>query len=482
MRRISASAYSASLFLSIFLLACTPLHAQTAPSAGTTVAVKMLETVDSGNDPAGKQYRASVTKAVTASNGVTIAQGTAATVTLTNTGSRYTAQLSSITVNGQPVTVTSGSVSVTAAQSAVSSAVNSVGSVLGGFGRHVSVPNGVAAVATGQRVVLPPGVTLSFVLSQPPGSSQAPPTAPAASAGQPTIASLAPASNPAPGPQAAAAAGQHWWLCQYVDPKDISKPVLGRRIYFSVFPAFPSSAAPLGEVGGGAYSTAMVKHFIAYVRQNYNVINIVGNPTGAYNGGAGGYCKRISDDAAGRANSMDMFQKQWASSTPSIEAIQVNFVDTPAQDAAIDAKLAGAASASATAAARPTAAANQNYVWCHSSWVGTTGTRLPAGTVLYFSDVFAGTIPPPPPGATAGGKTGNGWAQENASTTFQPPFFAFLQKKYGFKDAGNYPVSCSASDPPTLAGFQNAQKNKLDFEDMTRRLNGQVVETGWNGQ
>ena len=34
MRRISALAYSAPLFLSIFLLACTPLHAQTAPSAG----------------------------------------------------------------------------------------------------------------------------------------------------------------------------------------------------------------------------------------------------------------------------------------------------------------------------------------------------------------------------------------------------------------------------------------------------------------
>jgi hypothetical protein len=226
----------------------------------------------------------------------------------------------------------------------------------------------------------------------------------------------------------------------------------------------------------------MVKHFVGYVQQNYKVLTAnYFTPTGQYNGKAGGYCKRSSDDAATRANGMDMMQKQWASSTPPIEAIQVNFADTPAEDAAIDAKLAGAASASATAAATPTAAANQNYVWCHSTWVGTTGTRLPAGTVLYFSDVFAGTIPPPPSGATTGGKTGNGWAQENASTTFQPPFFAFLQKNYGFKDAGNYPVSCSASDPPTLAGLQNAQKNKQQFEDMTKQLNGQVVETGWSG-
>jgi hypothetical protein len=491
LRRTKVSASFGPLFLSMFLVAMflvgstaftRALHAQ-APAAGTTVAVKMLDAVDSSSDPAGKQYRASVTKAVTASNGVAIAQGAAATVTLTNSGSGYTAQLSSITLNGQPVAVTSGSASVTGAQSAASSAINSVGSV---FGHHVSAPSAVTAVATGQRVVLPPGITLTFVLSQPPAASPAAPTAPAAPAGQPVIASSAPASstpapNPAPGPPPAVAPGQHWWMCQYVDPKDLYKPVLGSRIYFSVFPAFPSSAASLGEVGGMAYSTAMVKHFIGYVRQNYKVTDLPENPTGQYTGQFGGRCKRSSDDAATRANGMDMMQKQWASSTPPIEAIQVNFADTPAEDAAIDAKLAGAATASATAAATPTAAANQNYVWCHSAWVGTTGTKLPTGTVLYFSDVFAGTIPPPPSGATTGGKTGNGWAEVNASTTFQPPFFAFLQKKYGFKDAGNYPVSCSASDPPTLAGLQNAQKHKQEFVDMTKQLNGQVVETGWSG-
>lgn len=118
-----------------------------------------------------------------------------------------------------------------------------------------------------------------------------------------------------------------------------------------------------------------------------------------------------------------------------------------------------------------------NYVWCHSTWVGTTGTKMPDGSVLYFSDVFAGAIPPPPAGATAG----NGWAQQQASVTFQPAFFAFLQKKYGFKNGGNYPVSCSAADPLTTAGLQNAQKRRQEFEAMTRQFNGQVVETGWSG-
>lgn len=258
----------------------------------------------------------------------------------------------------------------------------------------------------------------------------------------------------APSAGTTAAPGQHWWMCQYRDPKDPYKPALGSRMYFALFPT--STTTP----------NALNKRFNAYVHQNYQTTDNGGN----------GYCQRYSDDDADRANSMAMLQKDWASSN--IESIPVNFADTPAQDAAIDAKLAAAASAAATAAATPTAAANQNYVWCHSAWVGTTGTKLPAGTVLYFSDVFAGTIPPPPSGATRG----NGWAQQNASDTFQRPFFAFLQKKYGFKDAGNYPVSCSASDPPTLAGRENAQKNKQQFEDMTKQLNGQVVETGWSGQ
>src|SRR5205814_6013199 len=75
------------VFLSLFLVASTAfprvLHAQ-ASAAGTTIAVKMIDTVDSSKDPAGKQYRASVTKAVDAGNGVTIAQGAFAAVTLAN--------------------------------------------------------------------------------------------------------------------------------------------------------------------------------------------------------------------------------------------------------------------------------------------------------------------------------------------------------------------------------------------------------------
>ena len=71
MRRFNSPAYSGPLFLSLLLLASISLHAQ-APAAGTSVSVKMTDMVNSGSDPAGKQYRGSVTKTVDAGNGITI--------------------------------------------------------------------------------------------------------------------------------------------------------------------------------------------------------------------------------------------------------------------------------------------------------------------------------------------------------------------------------------------------------------------------
>jgi hypothetical protein len=285
----------------------------------------MIDAVDSASDPAGKQYRASVTKAVDAGNGLTIAQGAAATVTLANSGngSGWTTQLVSVTVNGQPVAVTSGPASVTAgAQTATGSAVNSINSVLGGFGRHVNAPAAVPAVATGQRAMLPPGVTLSFVLSQPPAASGPSPEASA-------VAVASQSSQPSAAP--VAAPGQDWWMCQYQDKKDATKPVLGSRMYFSVFPT------------GAAFVNDHWEHFNAYVQQNYKIMD----PNSVNKG----FCRRSSNDAAGRANTMDMFLKQWRSSN--IEPIQVDFANTPAQDAAIDAKLASSGAAASPASQPP---------------------------------------------------------------------------------------------------------------------------------
>ena len=204
MPQIKVPAFFGSLSFSTLLLAAHlimmasahTLLAQTTPAAGTSVVIKMIDAVDSGTDPAGKQYHASLTKAVDAGNGVTIPQGAAATVTLASSASGWTAQLASVTINGQAVAVTSSSASVTtAAQNAAGSAASTVGSALGRFGVPRNVPPSVTAVATGQRVVLPPGTTLTFVLG-----TTAPPNAP------PAAANVTPAATPATPAACAAAA------------------------------------------------------------------------------------------------------------------------------------------------------------------------------------------------------------------------------------------------------------------------------------
>lgn len=176
------------------------------PVAGSTVVVKMIDAVDSSSDPAGKQYRATVTEPVNAGNNVIIGQGSVATVTLARNGSGWVAQLTSLVINGQSVAVTSDSALVTsAAQNAVGDAANALRSVLGGFGRGANPPSGVAAIATGARVILPPGTSLSFVLGANPPPNAATPAA--SSAPVPSAADTAPVA-PAAQPPAAAAARQ----------------------------------------------------------------------------------------------------------------------------------------------------------------------------------------------------------------------------------------------------------------------------------
>ena len=108
MRKVKFPAFLGPLSFSMFLLVSMAsthtLHAQPAPAPGTTVVVQMMDALDSGSDPAGKQYRASVTKPVDTGNGVTIRQGAAAAVTLASSGSGWTAQLASVTIIAESLT------------------------------------------------------------------------------------------------------------------------------------------------------------------------------------------------------------------------------------------------------------------------------------------------------------------------------------------------------------------------------------------
>jgi hypothetical protein len=266
MRKMNVSAYFVRRLLSTFLvasMAATPAlqaQTQTAPAAGTSVTVRLLDAVNSANDAAGKQYRASVSSAVHAGNGVMIPQGAVAAVRLDNggNGSGWTTQLVSVTIDGQPVAVASSSASVTsAAQTAAQAkmkALNGMNSILGA-GHHVNAPADIAAVASGQRVILPMGTTLHFVLSQPLAPS------PALSAGQPIVASASPAPSPASGPAATSGAGG----------------LTAMEMCFSKLPPFPSDPSYNKQYLSAAFELPvdwrgeLAPAFVDYLKATYQV-------------------------------------------------------------------------------------------------------------------------------------------------------------------------------------------------------------------
>ena len=249
-------------------------YAQNAPAASVSVSVKMIDLADSGSDPAGKQYRASVTKLVSgAGNGAAVPAGSAAIVTLAQTPNGWTVQLSSLTIAGQSVPVTSVSANVTSgAQSTAASAANTVGSVFGGFGRHAP-PAAVTAVASGQRVILPPGVTITFVLAAPPSPAPAPaapdttpapapaPEASAAPTARPPIPSSgSPAASAAPASTSAASAAGGQLNAMEICFGSVSSPVMYLTAAFEVPANTQGAQPPVIEPAFSAYLKATYQY------------------------------------------------------------------------------------------------------------------------------------------------------------------------------------------------------------------------------
>lgn len=176
------------------------------------VAVQMIDLVDSSRDPTGKQYRAGLIRPVNISNGVIIAQGSAATVVLVKNGPGWNVQLSSLVMKGQVTTVTSnpGTVIGAAAQSNVANAADAANAVLGSFGRKPNTYSPAAVVAMDERVILTPGISLSFVLNPVPVVPEASPAA------APAPANPAPVSAGQGAPaqaQKQKVGGGWWWYC-----------------------------------------------------------------------------------------------------------------------------------------------------------------------------------------------------------------------------------------------------------------------------
>ena len=156
-------------------IAANPPSASTAAGgatlpAGTSVEVRMIDPIDANNNTAGKTYRAAVTKTVAAGI-VTIPQGAIATVIATNNGANSTAQLTSITINGQVVPTSSSSATVTNGNNgqvaaAASQAVNTLGGLFGHHARTAAAAASTAATV-GAHIKLPTGTVLTFVLAPP---------------------------------------------------------------------------------------------------------------------------------------------------------------------------------------------------------------------------------------------------------------------------------------------------------------------------
>jgi len=253
-----------------------------------------------------------------------------------------------------------------------------------------------------------------------------------------------PLAASAQAPARAAAPGEHWWMCRYRDVKDPSKPALGSRMYYALLP----SSAPVPN--------DLNKHFNGYVQQNYKIMD--------KDNAGNGYCRRFSDDAATRANSMDMIQKQWASSIPPVEVIPTNWGDTPAEDAAIDAKLAGPASVAAT----PAAPVAQSQPPSTSSTGGpfiSCATSGGAGIDTYLTGVFQTSRPVRH--LPSGGNL--------VDQSVLDHFYAYLtQKGYKFKPGSNYACSVGRTEAEAQAA-----KHKRIYEGGGCSNCGKIVETGW---
>jgi hypothetical protein len=190
-RRVSATkrfiaALCGSVVASFFIFSVIG-HAQAA-GGETVVAVTMTDGVDSTHDPVGRQYRASVARAVKAGN-TTIPQGSAAVVTLQRSQSGTPMlQLTALVVNGQTLQVSGMQAGASATVASVQDKINSLG--IPGLSLHKSKPNQPASNA---KVAVPAGNSVNFVVSQNSLASAQPNTA------QPNIAQASTAqSNPNP--------------------------------------------------------------------------------------------------------------------------------------------------------------------------------------------------------------------------------------------------------------------------------------------
>jgi hypothetical protein len=184
--------------------------------------------------------------------------------------------------------------------------------------------------------------------------------------------------------------------------------------------------------------------FFSFIKTNYDISKV---QQGA------GQCRRVFNDAAGQANTIDQFEKQWAASKT--EVTHLTFTDSPTEQAAANTAIASSAAAAQYAAAHPAAP----FISC--------STRGTPGVDIYVTGIFQTTKPVRH--SPSGAKTVDQSILDN--------FHAYLtQNAYKFTpgSAGGCDVS------PTLEAAQTAQHTRIHGGSGSCGYCGfKVVETGW---
>lgn len=295
-------------------------------------------------------------------------------------------------------------------------------------GNGLTIARGSAA--TGQHVSLPVGTSLTFTPGQPAtsaaGGSNVAPTA--ATAAPATPAAPAPAAAAAPSTTGAPPPGNDAYYCRYYGQKD------GHAITY-ITPVLYETTQGFGHLS---------ERFYSFMKTTYDIDKI---QQGA------GACRRLSNDPATQANSMDMMEKQGVAGKG--ELIRLTWTDSPAEQAAADAAIASSAAAAQYAAAHPAAP----FISC--------STRGTPGVDIYVTGIFQTTKP------IKQSPNGAKFVDQSVIDDFN----AYLtQKGYKFTPGNN--GSCDVS--PTLDAAQTAQHTRIHGGGGGCGYCGfKVIETGW---
>jgi hypothetical protein len=223
-------------------------------------------------------------------------------------------------------------------------------------------------------------------------------------------------------------AGQASYFCRYFGTKD-AHPIT------YVTPIFQESN-----------HGSLPQRFYAYMQAKYDLSKIQGGL---------GQCPQISNNAAAQANTMHMFEQQWAAGRT--EVIRIQWTDSAA-DSTDSATASPAAPASPSSSGQSSSARpGMPFISCSTSGG--------AGIDTYYTGVFQTSRPVRR--LPSGGNL--------VDQSVLDDFYAYLtQKGYKFKPGSNYGCDVKPNEAEAKAAH-----HKRAYEGGGCSTCGKIIETGW---